>query len=482
MQYKTILRSIGLLLMLFSFSMLPPLLINLIFAETVWVPFILPFILINGIGILLWTSFRYHQNTLKIREGFLIVLCLWFGISFFSTLPFFLFKDLHHDITDILFETVSGLTTTGAATFTDLETLPHALLYYRQQLQFIGGMGIIVLAVAIFPMLGMGGSQLLQLEASGPLKDNKLTPRITQTAKVLWGIYCLITLACAWCYWFCGMDWFDAIGESFGTVSTGGFSMHNESFFYYHSVAIEVFACFFMLIGGINFALHFFAFQKRSFASYFQDEEFRFYLLSMLFITVVIVCTLYFTSYFSNIESWIDVIFMLISLATTTGFSLIAIDNWASFTPILITLMSLIGGCAGSTTGGLKILRFLLMTKQSKREFLRILHPQAVLTVKMDHKAVSESILQSTAGYVTLFLGLFAVLILVFMLLGNDFTSSFSAIAASLANSGAGIGSISANFANLSPASKWLLTLTMLIGRLELYPLFILFSRAFWQK
>ncbi|MEI6094160.1 MAG: TrkH family potassium uptake protein [Gammaproteobacteria bacterium] len=482
MQYKTILRLIGLLLLLYSFSMLPPLLINIIFAEAVWVPFIAPYLLCAVLGLVLWRSFRNHQHLLKIREGFLIVVIIWFSISAISVLPFLLFQDLHLNLTDIVFETVSGLTTTGAVVFSNLDQLPHAILYYRQQLQFIGGMGIVVLAVAIFPMLGMGGSQLFRVETSGNLRDSKLTPRITQTAKALWGIYCLLTLSCAWCYWFCGMDWFYALGESFATVSTGGFSMHDNSFLYYHSRAVEVFACLFMLIGSINFALHYAAFQKRTFNLYFKDEESRFFFIAFLVMTLLCIATLFAHNHFApNQAHWIDSVFMIISLSTTTGYNLAPFDNWESFTPILLVFASLIGGCAGSTTGGIKILRVMLIAKQIRREFVRLLHPQAVLPIKIDEKAMPEPALQSITGYVSLFFGLFAILILIFMALGNDFTSSFSAIAAGLANSGAGIGTISSNFASLSIASKWLLIITMLLGRLELYPLFILFTRPFWK-
>ena len=483
MQYKTIIRLIGLLFILYSFSMLPPLLINHFFTETIWTPFVIPFVLCFTLGLTLWLSCRNHRNLLKIREGFLIVVIIWFGISCISVLPFLLFQDLHLSFTDIVFETVSGLTTTGASVFTKLNDLPHALLYYRQQLQFIGGMGIVVLAVAIFPMLGMGGTQLFRVETSGALRDNKLTPRITQTAKALWGIYCLLTLSCACSYWFCGMDWFSALGESFATVSTGGFSMHDESFFYYHSNAIEVFACVFMLTGSISFSLHYLAFQKHTLNHYFKDEEFRFFAFCFLVLTLVCVSTLVVDHTFApNQAHWIDNVFMIRSLTTTTGFSLTPIDHWATFTPILIILASMVGGCAGSTTGGFKMLRLLLMAKQSKREFVRLIHPQAVLPIKINEKTISEPILQSVTGYVSLFLGFFAVLILVFMALGNDFTTSFSAIAAGLANSGAGIGSISSNFSGLSLASKWLLIFTMLLGRLELYPLFILFTRTFWKS
>ena len=483
MQYKTICRLLGLLLMLYSLSMLPPILINFIFDETLWLPFVLPFAICATTGILLWACYRDHRSLLKIREGFLIIVVIWFGISSISILPFLLYQDLHLSVTDIVFETVSGLTTTGAVTFTKLNQMPHAILYYRQQLQFIGGMGIVVLAVAIFPVLGMGGTQLFRVETSGALRDSKLTPRITQTAKALWGIYCFLTLACAGSYWFCGMDWFYALGESFATVSTGGFSMHDDSFLYYHSLAIEIFACLFMLIGSLNFALHFVAFQKRTLTHYTQDEESRFFLFGFLTISILTIIALFASRHFQLSQvHWIDCLFMIISMSTTTGFALTPFNNWTSFTPILIIMVSLIGGCSGSTTGGLKVLRLLLIGKQSKREFIRLIHPQAVLTVKMDHKPVSEPILQSVSGYVSLFLGVFALLTLICMALGNDFISSFSGIAAALANSGAGIGSIAGDFSNLNIGTKWLLIFSMILGRLELYPFFILFTRPFWEK
>ena len=482
MQYKTILRLIGLLLILYSFSLIPPILISLIFKDQFYLEFIMPYFLCLVLGISLWSAFRHHQNILKIREGFLIVVIIWITISSLSVLPFLLSQDLHHNFTDIVFETVSGLTTTGAEVFTNLDQLPRTLLYYRQQLQFIGGMGIIVLAVAIFPMLGMGGLQLIRIENSGNLRDNKLTPRVAQTAKALWGIYCLLTLACAWFYWFSGMDWFYALGESFATISTGGFCMHDAGFLYYHSRGVEIFACFFMLMGSINFALHYAAFQKRSLKPYLKDEESRFFFFCFTTVSLIMVVTLYFNKYFlPNDAHWIDHLFVIISLTTTTGFGLLPFGNWSGFLPVLIIFTSMIGGCAGSTTGGIKILRVLLIGKQVKREFIQLLHPRASLSIKIDKTIIRESTLKSITGYLSLFLFVFAILILLFMALGNDFISSFTSAAAGLANSGAGLGSVSNNFAGLSLPSKWLLIFSMILGRLELYPLLIMFTRTFWK-
>ncbi|MCR9192028.1 MAG: potassium transporter [Gammaproteobacteria bacterium] len=485
MQYKTVVRLTGLFLMLFSFSMIPPLIICWKFAENICMPFVESFGIILGCGYLLWRPFRHHHSLLKIREGFLIVVTIWFAISFFASFPFLLFPELHqnHSTIDILFEAVSGITTTGASTFTDLDTLPNAILYYRQQLQFIGGMGIIVLAIAIFPMLGMGGTHLFRLEVSSSHKENKLTPRIAQTAKLLWAIYCLITLACTWCFWYAGMDWFHALGESFSTVSTGGFSMHDDSFFYYRSHAIEIFACVFMLIGSINFSLHYIALQQHTLKNYWQDEEFRTYIIVFFLLIILIVGNLLLHNHFLRPkEQIIDSVFMIISIATTTGFSLIPFDDWASFDPILLIFMSLIGGCAGSTTGGLKFLRLMVISKQSKREFERLLHPQASIPVKMDRNPIAENIIQSITSFAFLYLGLFALFILIFMALGNDFITSFSSIAAALANSGTGDGQTSLNFKSISEPSKCLLIITMLLGRLQIYPIFILFTRPFWKK
>lgn len=483
MQYKEIFRTIGLVLMLFSLSMVPPMVINLVFSEHIWLPFCIPFIVLLSLGSALWFRYKQHKGSLYIREGFFIVTLLWFSVCFFGSLPFIFYTDIPHTFTDNVFETVSGITTTGAVCFTNIDQLPHAIMYYRQQLQFIGGMGIVILAVAIFPMLGMGGMNLFKVESAGPIKDIKLTPRIAQTAKTLWSIYLLMTIICALSYWYFGMNWFDALGESFGTVSTGGLSMHDENFGFYKSQAIELVACVFMFIGALNFTLHYIAFQLHSFKVYWRNEEFRSYLCFFLFCTLLIIIMLSLYEFFQKTPlQFLDALFMVISASTTTGFVLHPFDHWPTFVPILMILMSVVGGCSGSASGGFKLLRVMLITKQSKREFIRSLHPQAALTVKMDHQTVAENILQSTTVFFVIYVGLYILLLLGFMALGNDFLSSFSIVAAGLSNTGTGIGAISDSFVHISDASKWLLILAMIIGRLEIFPLLILFTRTFWQK
>lgn len=485
MQIKTILRLLGIFLMIFSFSMLTPLLISVIFHEQIWRPFLSAFTLTFLTGLLLWVMFRHEFQELKIRDGFLIVSLFWFVLCFFAALPFIMTIDVERGLTDALFESVSGFTTTGASVISDLDKFPHALLFYRQQLQLLGGMGIVVLAVAILPMLGVGGMQLFKAETPGPMKDSKLTPRVAQTAKALWSIYLFLTLLCMLCYWIAGMDWFDALGESFSTVSTGGFSMHSSSFAYYQSDLIELIACFFMLLGGTNFALHFTAFKKGSLSHYWQDEEFRFYIGILLLASWTIAISLVAYNYFNvsaTHHAMVKSLFNVISLATTTGFVSAPFSEWPTYVPVLIMLLAIIGGCAASTSGGVKMIRALLLYKQSKREMARLLHPNAVVPVKFANQTLPEQVLQSMWAFISVFIALFLTLMVIFIAFGNDFTTSFSAITATLANAGAGIGNISVTFAHLNTQSKWLLMFAMIAGRLEIFSLLILFSRHFWQK
>ncbi len=483
MQIKTIMRLLGLLLMIFSLSMLSPLVINVIFHESLWFPFTTAFGLTLVTGILLWLPNRKHLRELKIRDGFLLVILFWFVLCFFGALPFFFAVGDINNLTNALFESVSGFTTTGASVLDHLEALPHAILFYRQQLQFLGGMGIIVLAVAILPMLGVGGMQLFRAETPGPMKDTKLTPRITQTAKALWFIYFFLTLLCMLCYWWAGMDWFDALGESFATVSTGGFCMHSQSFMYYQNDAIESIACCFMLLGGTNFALHFLAFKNHNLKPYWQDEEFRCYFSIIVTTTVIITLSLIHYHFFdNNVHAWIKSLFNVISLTTTTGFVSAPFASWPTYIPTLLMLLALIGGCAASTSGGVKVLRALLLYKQSRREITRLVHPQAIIPIKFGKHSLPEPVLQSMWGFISAFIALFLVLMILFMSFGNDFTTAFSAITASLANAGSGLGQVQTSFAGLNTPSKWLLIIAMLAGRLEIFSLLILCTKAFWQR
>lgn len=482
MQYKTIFRLLGLLLMLFSPSMLTPLIMSFIFKEPVVLPFLIAFFFTMSSGIGLWLTFINSKNELKIRDGFLLVVLFWFVICFFASIPLILTINTLPSITDAIFETVSGITTTGATVIRDLDYLPKSILFYRQQLQFVGGIGIVILAVAILPMLGVGGMQLFQAETPGPMKNNKLTPRITQTAKAIWSIYLLLTILCAIFYYMAGMTWFDALGESFGTVSTGGFALHDTNFAYYKSEAIQAVACLFMFLGGTSFSLHFVAINKRSLAGYCLDEEFRFYLGMILAVGLIIIYTLIKIHPLDfNISTIIKGLFTSISLMTTTGLEIDTFAYLHNFIPFLGMLLMIVGGCTASTSGGVKVLRVLLVYKQSKRELAKILHPQAIIPLKLSKKTVSDATIQSVWGFISVFIGLYLMFSMIFMWFGHSIEESFAMVSATITNSGFGLSNLKTGFLEYDNFCKWLLIFIMLIGRLEIFSLLILFTKDFWR-
>ncbi len=485
MQLRAILRILGLLLMLFSLTMLTPLIIDSVYHEQFWVPFVLAATCTFTMGFILWALCRHAHYSLRNRDGFLLVALFWSVLCVFAALPFMfaLSSTSSHAITDAFFESVSGFTTTGASIIPHLDGLPHSILFYRQQLQFWGGMGIIVLAVAILPMLGVGGMQLYRAETPGPMKDSKLTPRIAQTAKALWYTYLLLTILCFFSYWWAGMDWFDALGESFSTVSTGGFSMHDQSFAFYQKDSVELVACLFMFLGGTNFALHFTALRRYRLNHYWQDEEFRAYTYFLLGGSLGVTLLLIIYGFFdAGQHAIIKSLFNVISLGTTTGFLSAPIYNWPTLVPYVLTFLAIIGGCAGSTSGGIKVMRALLLGKQSMREMKRLIHPNAIITIKFGRHSLADSILQSMWGFISVFIASFIIILLLLLGLGNDFVTAFASTTASLANAGAGIGDIALNFANLSTASKWVLMFAMLAGRLEIFSILVLFMPLFWRK
>lgn len=483
MQIKTILKILGLLLSCFSFTMLPPIAVSLYYNESLENPFLIAFVMTFLSGMSLYIHYFNHKAELKSRDGFFIVTLIWVVLSLFAAIPLMMAPAPHDKLTDAIFEAVSGLTTTGASVVIGLEDLPHAILYYRQQLQFLGGMGIVVLAVAIMPMLGVGGMQLLQAETPGPFKEQKLAPRIATSAKLLWIIYILLTVLCALSFWGAGMDLFDAVGESFATVSTGGFAMHDSSFTYYHNSAIELLASLFMLLGAINFSLHFQCYSRRNFSVYYADEESRKYFCVLIGVIIAVATALYYAGSPYELKTLVvKAIFNVVSFSTTTGFVSDDLSSWPLFPVILITYLAIIGGCAASTSGGIKFVRILLLQKQTKLSLFKLIHPQAVASIRFGNSPLPAHIFDSVWSFVMIFLSVFFILVLLLVLTGLDFTTSFSAAAATLANAGAGIGKISSSFKGLSDASKWVLILAMLAGRLEIFTVFILFVPSFWKK
>lgn len=476
-------RIIGQFLMLFSFTLLPPVIIDILYQEDAARAFFYSYLLLLAAGFLLYLPVRNQRNDLRLRDGFVVVVLFWLVLGFAGALPFYLYENLDVSITDAVFESISGLTTTGATVLIGLEDLPHSILFYRQELQWLGGMGIIVLAVAVLPMLGIGGMQLYKAEAPGPVKDNKLTPRIAETAKALWYVYLGLTVVCALAYWLAGMNWFDAIAHSFSTVAIGGFSTHDASIGYFNNQAIEMVAVVFMFLGAINFALHFSVMRTKSIRPYFGDSEFRLYASMLLIISSLSIYVLYSHSDSHDFSSaFREGLFQAVSIATTSGFVTTDYAHWPVFIPVLLLFASFVGGCAGSTGGGIKMIRLLLLIKQGQREILRLIHPNAQVTVKVGKQPVDNSIIDAVWGFFAAYVALFVLMMLILMFNGLDQITAFSAVAATINNLGPGLGEVSNSYATLSEFNKLLLCFSMLLGRLEIFTLLVLLTPAFWRK
>jgi trk system potassium uptake protein TrkH len=483
MQFTTIQRIIGLLLMLFSTTMLPPAAVAWVYGDGDMLPFLKSFAWSLAIGCAVWLPVRNVKKDLRLRDGFLIVVLFWTTLGVFGAVPFMTSEHPHMPFMDALFESFSGLTTTGATVLTGIDKLPHAILFYRQQLQWLGGMGIIVLAVAILPMLGVGGMQLYRAETPGPMKDTKLTPRITETAKALWYIYLSLTVVCAMAYWAAGMSAFDALTHSFSTIAIGGFSTHDASMGHFNSTTIEFVAVFFMLLAGINFALHFLAWRNLSARPYLRDPEFRAYIFVLGTATFIAVTYLYISGVSPDLMTALKHgIFQTVSIGTTTGFTTAEYFNWPGFLPVMLIFISFIGGCAGSTGGGMKVIRFLLLFRQGKREIRRLIHPNAQIPIKVGGKAMSYQVVESVWGFFSVYVAVFSVLLLLLMMTGLDQRTAFSAVAACLNNLGPGLGDVGANYQHVSDTAKGVLTFAMVLGRLEIFTLLVILSPSFWRR
>lgn len=482
MQIKSVIRILGLLLGLFSFlAIIPPIIVSLIYEDNETWSFFYAFILILVSGLVLWLPAINAKTDLKLRDGFIIVVLFWFVLSAFGSLPMILSESLNISLTNALFESVSGLTTTGATVLYEIDSLPESILFYRQYLQWLGGLGIIVLAVAVLPMLGVGGMQLYKAEVAGPIK-NKITPRITETAKWLWIVYVFMTFLCAISYYFAGMSIFDSICHSFSTIAIGGFSTHNQSFAFFNNQWIELIAIFFMVAACLNFSLHYLAFKNKSLLPYKENKEAYFFVF--LIILVSIISIIYISGQLSSLSSReiISNIFYIVSISTTTGFTNSNYFNYVGFLPILLILFSFIGGCAGSTAGGMKVIRVILLIKQGYRELKRLIHPNSKIKVKIGDNAINERTLETIWGFFAIYVFVFISVMLLLMLSGLDFITSFSAVAATINNLGPGQGEVLLNYANISDVNKWILLFSMIVGRLEIFTLLVIFIPDFWKK
>ncbi len=481
MHFSVISRVTGILLMLFSLALFSPVLIALLYAESTIPTFALASAITFATGLVL-VLFARSRRELRSGDGFLITVLFYVGLGLFGAIPFTLAASVNATFTDAAFESLSGLTTTGATVLTGLDDLPKSILFYRQMLQWLGGMGIIVLAVAILPMLGIGGMQLYRAEAPGPVKDNKLTPRITETAKALWYLYLGLTVACAAAYYLAGMSLFDAVCHAFSTVAIGGFSTHDASIGYFASPAVEAVAIAFMIVSGINFGLHFMVLNRKRPLLYAQDMEVRLYLLVLVAVAAIVTWLL--TQYPGTSEHPIrEGIFQAVSIATTTGYTTSNFSLWPSVAPVLLLFAAFAGGCAGSTAGGIKMIRVLLIYLQGMREIRRLIHPQGIFPVKLGRNRVPGRVLEAVWGFFSVYVIIFLTMVSLLMLISElDFITAFSAVGACLNNLGPGLGAVAENYASLSAEVKWTLTAAMLLGRLEIFTLLVLLTPAFWRR
>ncbi len=483
MQYRNIIRILGLLVALLSVTMLPPALISLFYRDGGGVPFLMAFLWCLFTGGVAWYPNRHKKTDLKAREGFLIVVLFWIVLASFSAIPFILLEQPSFTVTDALFESFSGLTTTGATILTNIDSLPHAILLYRQQLQWLGGMGIIVLAVAILPMLGVGGMQLYRAETPGPVKDSKMTPRIADTAKHLWYIYLGLTIACALSYWLAGMSVFDAICHSFSTIAIGGFSTHDASIGYYNSPQINLVCVVFLIIAGVNFALHYAVLQSKSLANYFFDPEFKVFIAIQVGLTVICFTVLMASgTYLDPDKAFDQALFQSVSISTTAGFSTTSFADWPTLLPILLIFASFIGGCAGSTGGGMKVVRILLLYLQGVRELNKLVNPKAIFSIKLGKKVLPDRVVEAVWGFFSAYAAVFVLCMLLLLASGMDDITAFTAVAACINNLGPGLGEVASNFSTINDMSKWVLIIAMLFGRLEIFTLLVLFTPAFWRS
>lgn len=450
---------------------------------------LIPIFLYSGfftftVGFCLFLAAQSHKVDLRTKDGFIITVFFWTVLGFFGSIPFYLANIEGVGYVDSLFESISGLTTTGSTVFVGLDDMDKSLLFYRQFLQWLGGMGIIVLAVAVLPLLGVGGMQLYKAETPGPLKDAKLTPRITETAKALWYVYLTMTIACAVFYKYFGMSWFDAVCHAFSTISIGGFSTHDESFSFFKESSLRWTAVVFMLIAGINFALHYIAWTKKRLLHYLYDTEVKFYLSIILVVFSLTSIALYRSGIYvdQNTNILEESAFQVVSIATTTGFLTSDYSSWPLFVPFLLLSAAFIGACAGSTGGGIKVIRAAILLRQGTGEITKLIHPNAVVAIKLGSKPINSRVAESVWGFFSIYVIVFIILLMFLLSQNNDFITSFSAVGATLNNLGPGLGGVAENYKDLNDLSKLGLCMAMLLGRLEIFTLLVVFTPSFWRN
>lgn len=481
MQLALVARTLGVFLMLFSASLAPPLVFSWVTGDEETVNFAITLLTGLGLGILVFLVFKPRQDHIKTRDGFVIVALMWITMSGLGSLPF-LFS-LGMSPADALFEAASGVTTTGSTVIVGLDELSPSILLFRQELQWLGGIGIVVAAVALLPMLKIGGMQLYRAETPGPMKDDKLTPRIAHTARALCGLYVSMTAVCALLYWLAGMSAFDAVSHAMTTLSTGGFSTHDASFAFFDNPAIEMIAIVFMTLGAINFSIHFVAWKTLDARRYWLNVEARTFLLFIAITAGIVGSILYFTGESPTLITALrHAMFEVVSVVTTTGFGVKDFSSWPLALPVIFIFMSFMGGCGGSTSGGMKVIRFVILAKQASIQVQRLVHPQLVRSVKVSERVIPDHVIDAIWGYFVLYVVTFAITMIALMMDGLDQVTAFGAVATCMNNLGPGLGEVATNFVSVSNASKYLLVFAMIAGRLEIFTILVLVTPAFWRQ
>lgn len=480
----TVFHALGLMLVVFSVAYLMPMAASLIYDDGTLIHFALAMVMTSAAGTLMWLLTRRYKGELSIRHGYLLVVGMWTAMPAVATLPLLMVID-GLSFTDAYFETMSGITATGATVLSGLDKLPPAINIWRHELHWLGGMGIIVLAVAVLPLLGVGGRQLFKAETPGPMKDSALTPRITETARNLWLVYFSITVACILSLKAVGMNWLDAICHAFSTMGLGGFSTHDASIGYFNSPAIEGVLIVFMLLAAMNFATHFLALREKSLKTYLRDTEVIATVGLILTSCLIIALFLWWKGVYPNFwTSLRHASFNLVSIATDCGFSSVDYNQWPIFAPMWMLFLSCVSVSSGSTGGGIKMIRTLILFKQAGREFVKLLHPAVVNPMKVGGNVIPNNIVFAVLGFIFLYFMTASTLTFTLMASGLDFISSLSAIIACINNVGPGLGVVgpASNFSVLTDFQTWICTLAMLAGRLEIFTLLIIFTPQFWRR
>ena len=477
MNLKAIINLFSILVLLFSLSYVFPIVVSLVFNDNSLYLFLPTFIFVGALGLTGFFFTKGVQRDLSAKDGFVIIVMFWLVLSLAGSIPFYLSG---MSPIDSFFESMSGITTTGATVISNIETLPESLKFYRQLLQWMGGMGLIVLAIAVMPLLGIGGGQLFKTDIPGAMGEQRLTPRIQETAKALWSIYFGLTILCAILYAIAGMSFFDAVSHAMSTVSIGGFSTYNNSIGHFNNLTIEIICMVFMLLSAMSFALHYFSIYKSKSLKYFYDTELKFF-VSILLIIFILALSINILSGQSNL-SLRELAFHTVSTVTTTGFGISDTSTWSFSISFLLLIGAFVGACSGSVGGGVKSWRVMIMLNHAYSNIVKMIHPNSVVTLKVGTKSVDDNVATSVWGFFSIYVISFVILLLAVLISGLDLETAFSSVGACLNNLGPGLGMVSDNYSEINSFAKGVLAFSMLLGRLEIFTLLIILTPMFWAK